>query len=123
MRIKETNGSEPLMTCRKANQISSKLGGVVGPGRVQMRSAYRLNGDRYRGGVNLIQAFMWNVGTCHPHVKRKACRKFIQKSESINGGYRGGVVCSSFDACENMLSKGATLVNQVYRSTVYRRNL
>lgn len=101
------------MTCRKAIQISSKLGGVVSPGRVLMRSAYRLNGDRYRGGVNLIQAFVWNVGTCHPDVKRKARRKFIQKSESINAGYRDGLVRSSVDACESMLSKGITLVNQV----------
>jgi len=29
-----------------------------------MVPVYRLNGIRYGGGVNLIQAFMCNVGTC-----------------------------------------------------------
>jgi hypothetical protein len=34
-----------------------------------MVPVYRLNGIRYGGGVNLIQAFMCNVGTCRPDVK------------------------------------------------------
>ena len=34
-----------------------------------MVPAYRLNGIRYGGGANLIQAFMWNVGTCRSDAK------------------------------------------------------
>ena len=30
---------------------------------------YCLGGVRHRGGVNLIQALVWNVGTCRPDVK------------------------------------------------------
>ena len=123
MRVKETNESEPLMTCRKAIQLSSKLGGVVGPGQVRMGSAYRLNGDRYRGGVNLTQAFVWNVGTCRPHVKGKVCRTIIQKSESTNGGHRGGVACSSVKVYESAWSKGATLISRADKPTGNRRSL
>ena len=34
-----------------------------------MVPVYRLNGIRYGDGVNLIQAFMCNVGTCRSDVK------------------------------------------------------
>jgi len=34
-----------------------------------MVPVYRLNGIRYGGGVNLIQAFMRNVGTCRSDDK------------------------------------------------------
>jgi hypothetical protein len=35
VRNKKMNESEQLMTCRKANQLTSKLGSVVGPGQIQ----------------------------------------------------------------------------------------
>jgi hypothetical protein len=34
-----------------------------------MIPAYRLNGIRYGGGVNLIQALVGNVGTCRSDAK------------------------------------------------------
>jgi len=34
-----------------------------------MVPVYRLNGIRYGGGLNLIQAFMGNLGTCHSDDK------------------------------------------------------
>jgi len=34
-----------------------------------MVPVYRLNGIRYGGGVNLIQAFMCNAGTCRSDDK------------------------------------------------------
>ena len=37
---------------------------VVGPGRVQGEPAARLGDIRHRGGVNLVQALVRNVGTC-----------------------------------------------------------
>ncbi len=42
----------------------SKPGRVVGPGQVQREPAAWLGGIRHRGGVNLNQALVWNVGTC-----------------------------------------------------------
>jgi len=30
---------------------------------------YCLGGVRHKGGVNLIQALVWNVGTCRPDAK------------------------------------------------------
>ncbi len=42
----------------------SKLRGYTVSGQVQMGPVYRLNGIRYGGGVNLVQAFVCNVGTC-----------------------------------------------------------
>ena len=67
--IRETNASEPLM--RRRNDIATietrlqtyawdeaRKGPVYGPG-----------GGRRRGGVNLIQAFAWNVGTEHSDAK------------------------------------------------------
>ena len=42
----------------------SKPGRVVGPRRVQREPSAWLGGIRHRGGVNLDQALMRNVGTC-----------------------------------------------------------
>lgn len=42
----------------------SKPGRVVGPGQVQEEPVACLVGIRHRGGVNLDQALVRNVGTC-----------------------------------------------------------
>jgi hypothetical protein len=39
------------------------------PGLAQGEPVYCLGGVRHKGGVNLIQAFAWNLGTCRPDVK------------------------------------------------------
>ncbi len=39
------------------------------PGSVQRQPAYRLGGVRHKDGMTLIQAFVWNVGTCRLDVK------------------------------------------------------
>jgi hypothetical protein len=39
------------------------------PGQVQGEPAYYLGGVRHKGGVNLNQALVRNVGTCRPDVK------------------------------------------------------
>jgi hypothetical protein len=41
----------------------SKPRRVVGSGRVQREPAAWLGGIRHKGGVNLNQALVWNVGT------------------------------------------------------------
>jgi hypothetical protein len=50
-----------------------------------MVPVYRLNGIRYGGGVNLIQAFMCNVGTCRSDDKGE-----IQVEDPQEGEYRCG---------------------------------
>ncbi len=47
----------------------SKPRRVVGSGRVQEEPAARLGDIRHRGGVNLDQALVWNVGTCRLAAK------------------------------------------------------
>jgi hypothetical protein len=54
----------------KRFSISIKTGGSGRtPGRIQGKPTYCLGGARHKGGVNLIQAFVRNVGTCRPDVK------------------------------------------------------
>lgn len=69
MSIKETSASEPLMTCRKRRDgvetgweslTRDKSGGDL---------IYCPGGVRHEGGVNLIQARVWNVGICRSDVK------------------------------------------------------
>jgi hypothetical protein len=47
----------------------SKPGGNTVPGQVQRVPVYWLSGIRHEGGVNLMQAFLRNVGICRSDVK------------------------------------------------------
>jgi hypothetical protein len=63
--------NEPLKKCRKRRDVV-KTGRVsLAQDKFRGRPVYRLNGGRHRGGVNLIQAFVWNVGTCYPMRREK----------------------------------------------------
>ena len=72
VRIKKTNASEPLMTCRKTSSdvetgietLSREAGGGL--------PVYGSTGVRHEGGVILIQAWVRNVGTCRPDAKGDA---------------------------------------------------
>jgi len=66
--IRETNESEPLMTCRKF-EVMSKPGGYLIPGQAQRPPVYWLGGIRHGGGVNLVRALLRNVGTCRSDGK------------------------------------------------------
>ena len=48
------------------------------------------SGIRHRSGVTLIQALMWNVGTCRPDAKGEAQMRGPHKGESTDAGHRGG---------------------------------
>ena len=56
------NESEPLTTPRKA-QLLPKPWGYATMGQVQRKTAYCLNGNRGKGGMNLIQAQIRNMRT------------------------------------------------------------
>ena len=69
--IKETNVSEPLLTCR--NRLDDVKIGVIfdAPRRAQRAPVYCLSGIRHEGGVNLIQALVWNVRICRCDAKEE----------------------------------------------------
>ena len=43
----------------------------------------------------MIQAFVWNVGTCRPDAKRETPVGSPHERESTDAGHRGGAVRSS----------------------------
>jgi len=88
------NASEQLMTCRKANQLTSKPDSVIDPGRLQALPVYGLKGVRCRGCMILIQALMWNVGTCWLNVKGRGVAT-VSGFASTNVSQRGGATRSS----------------------------
>ena len=55
------------------------------------------SGVRHKSGVTLIQALVWNVGTCRPDVKGEAQMSGPHKGESTDAGHRGGLTRSSVE--------------------------
>jgi hypothetical protein len=104
---RKTNASEPLMTRRKAIQLTSKPGSVVGPGQVRTRPAYGPSGVRRGGGVILSQALSGNVGTCRLDAKGDVRGSSPSEDKSTDARHRGGAARSSVDVSERILSKGA----------------
>ena len=49
--------------------MTSKLEASLTPGQAQGEPADCLGGVRHKGGVDLIWALGWNVGSCRPDVK------------------------------------------------------
>jgi len=62
---------EPLKVS-KAYGRCQNWGAVVTPGQAQGEPVYCLGGIRHKGGVNLYQALVRNVGTCRPDAKGEA---------------------------------------------------
>lgn len=97
MRIKKTNASEPLMTCRKTlngvetgiETLSREAGGGL--------PVYGSTGVRHEGGVILIQAWVRNVGTCRLDAKGDAQAGSPRKRLSTEAGHRGGVAHSRIE--------------------------
>lgn len=94
--IKKMNESEQSMTYRKAIKQTSKPGSVVDLGQIQIVPVYRLGGVRCRGCMSLIQALLWNVGTCWLNAKERGIA--IRDSASTKVDQRGGVIRSSEEA-------------------------
>jgi hypothetical protein len=71
VRIGETNADEPPMRCRKAKN-GVKTGSLVS---FQDEPGGKLHTDpggiRHKGGVNPIQAYVRNAGTCAPMRREK----------------------------------------------------
>jgi len=78
VRIREASVSELLLRCRKVLD-DVKTGGLSKPqDKLKGNLFYCLGGIRHRGSANLIQALVWNVGTCRPDDKGE-----IQMEETI----------------------------------------
>ena len=86
--------NEPLLKCRKRTD-DIKTGGkslTRDKNRGHLESC--LFGIRHKGGVNLIQAFVWNVGTCRLDDKGEMQEPKL-KCESTDARHRGGASRSS----------------------------
>ena len=67
--IREMNESEPLMRCRKADRCCQNLGAGASQGGAWRGPSYRPGGNRHKGGMTWMQAFVWNLGTCRSDAK------------------------------------------------------
>ena len=92
--VEKTSASKPSMNCRKRrNDVKTRrlslfwdqLGG-------NLSTAQAASGGR--GGVNSMQALVWNVGTC-VSMRRKQLKRTTRESLSTDAGHRGGVARSS----------------------------
>jgi len=86
--------SEPLLRCRNVPRWRRSRGSFVTPGLVWRKPVYSPDGVRHEGGVNLLQALAWNVGTCRPVAKGEIQVGSPHKGERTDTGHRGGAACS-----------------------------
>ena len=77
----KTNASEPLMKCRKHRDDVKTGGESLTRDQSGRRPVYCPLGVRHEGGVSLIQAQMWNLGTCRLDVKGATQAENPQESE------------------------------------------
>lgn len=95
VRSRETNVSEPLMTCRNVqNRCRNRDLGFYPVRRSWGETAYRPTGIRHEGGVTLEQALIRNTGTCRSDAKGEAQAARRRKSKSTDAGHRDGDVRS-----------------------------
>ena len=68
----EVQGGERKRTTSEVSKCKGRCqnwGAYHTPGSVQEGPVYCLGGIRHKGSANLIQALMWNVGTCRSDAK------------------------------------------------------
>jgi hypothetical protein len=90
----ETSGSEPSRTCRKALDDVKTGGSFVIPGAVWEGPVYCPHGVRHRGGVTVLWASVWNVGTCRSAAKGEPQVGSPHEWESTEAEHRDGAACS-----------------------------
>jgi hypothetical protein len=122
VRFKETNASEPLMTCRKVLNRRRNREGVVGPGQGWGRPDYCPTGVRHEGGVTLDQALVRNVGTCRPAAKGEAQADSLRKGKSTDAGHRDGVVRNRAEGSVMGLDRRGDVVQLCYTGNLQRED-
>lgn len=118
VRFKKMNESEQPMTCRKANQLTSKPNSVVDSGQIQTAPGYGLGGVRCRGCMILFQALVWNVGTCWFNAKERG-DSLTRNSASTNVNQRGGAIRSSDEAAVMVVERRGCIIQS--RLTINQR--
>ena len=89
--LKETNASEPLMTCRNVFHRRRNRDLDVYPASKGWEvPADCPTGVRHEGGVTLRQAPIRNTGTCRPDVKGETQAVSRREGLSTEAGHRGG---------------------------------
>jgi len=89
--LKETNASEPLMTCRNVFHRRRNRDLDVYPASKGWEvPADCPTGVRHEGGVTLRQAPIRNTGTCRPDVKGEIQAVSHREGPSTDAGHRGG---------------------------------
>jgi len=69
------------MKCRKRSDDVKTEGESLTRDKFRGRPVYCLSGIRHKEGVNLTQAFVWNVGTCRLDDKGETQAETLQESE------------------------------------------
>jgi hypothetical protein len=88
---KETNASEPLMTCRNVPYRRRNRDLDVYPASKGWgKPADCPTGVRHEGGVTLGQALTRNTGTCRSDVKGETQAVNSRKGQSTDAEHRGG---------------------------------
>ena len=78
------------MTCRKVQDDAETGWNSLTRDESGGRPDFCPGGIRHEGGVTLIQASMWNAGTCRPDVKGEIQAGGPCEDESTDAGHRGG---------------------------------
>ena len=118
MKSTETSGSEPLRTCRKFLDDVKTGGSLVIPGAMWEEPVYCPHGVRHRGGVTVLWASVWNVGTGRSAVKGEPQVGSPHKWESTEAEHRGGVVRSRDEGAVMALDRRDDIV---WRNAVANR--
>ncbi len=71
VKSRETSVSEPRRTCRKSLDDAKTGGSLVNPGAVWGTPVYCPHGVRHGGGVTVLWALVWNVGTFAPRSRAR----------------------------------------------------
>ena len=103
------NASEQSMTCRKAIQSTSKPDSVVDPGQTQTVPVYGLGGVRRRDCMSLIQALVWNVGTCWLNAKGRGVA-IVSNFASTDVSQRGGATRSSDESAVMVVERRGCVI-------------
>ena len=89
--LKETNASEPLMTCRNVFHRRRNRDLDFYPASKGWEvPADCPTGVRHEGGVTLRQASIRNTGTCRPDAKGETQAVSRREGPSTDAGHRGG---------------------------------
>jgi hypothetical protein len=94
----ETNESELPMRCRNRRDDVETGGRLPTGNSLGEYLKSRMDGVRHRGSVTVVQACVWNVGTCRPDDKGELQVRSLHKDKSTDAGHRGGAARSSEEA-------------------------